>query len=388
MEEVEVVKKTFDYLTEKLDYRIWIDNHPSYASLPINNYPRHKIPIKGFIPDLIGFNQFDEVIAVEAKGTKDIQKGIGQALLYKEGAHTSYLAADRKYLERVKNVLMSHNIGAIFVSTDKVETTEPPNIFLAKYLQDTQRELNLLTRRISPSEKRLTSLNRNNLVNYLAPLVVVKSDSITKQEVIEGMKGLRLDESKFPHLIKGAKTIGLIKDIGDGYVLTDEGFLIKTILKTQGRLSIQGLNQMKERLGSKKEKRSIYTEYKELATCLRMVYNQNTLFRELIAVLEEAKEKRISFQEMIKKVISDKPNLFLNLFCKERKKEEALLLYQQGEEKEIYEEKDKLREFVMNSAVFTFKKHLIHLGILATNNKIYNKSMKTYNPEKDKWILD
>ena len=55
MEEVEVVKKTFDYLTEKLDYRIWIDNHPSYANLPANNYPRHKITIKGFIPDIIGY---------------------------------------------------------------------------------------------------------------------------------------------------------------------------------------------------------------------------------------------------------------------------------------------------------------------------------------------
>ncbi|MBA7527385.1 hypothetical protein ES705_19561 [subsurface metagenome] len=144
---------------------------------------------------------------------------------------------------------------------------------------------------------------------------------------------------------------------------------------------------MKERLSSRKEKRSIYTEYKELATCLRMVYNQNTLFRNLVAVLEETKEKRISFQEIIKRVISDKPNLFLNLFCKEKKKEEALELYQQGEEEGIYKDKDNLRAFVMNSAVFTFKKHLIHLGILAPYNVIYNESMKEYEPKEDEWIL-
>ena len=52
----------------------------------------------------------------------------------------------------------------------------------------------------------------------------------------------------------------------------------------------------------------------------------------------------------------------------EIKKEETLELYQQGEEKEIYKEKDKLRVFVMNSAVFTFKKHLIHLGVLSAEN--------------------
>ena len=45
-------------------------------------------------------------------------------------------------------------------------------------------------------------------------------------------------------------------------------------------------------------------------------------------------------------------------------KEEALKLYQEGNEKEIYENKEKLRKFVTYTTVFTFKKHLIHLGIL------------------------
>ena len=47
MEEVEVVKKTFDFLAEEANYSLWIDNHPSYAKLNLRDYPRHNIIIKG-----------------------------------------------------------------------------------------------------------------------------------------------------------------------------------------------------------------------------------------------------------------------------------------------------------------------------------------------------
>ena len=57
-------------------YNLWIDNHPTYSTLDLKEYPRHSINIKGFTPDIIGFNQFEDIIAIEAKGTKDIHKGI------------------------------------------------------------------------------------------------------------------------------------------------------------------------------------------------------------------------------------------------------------------------------------------------------------------------
>jgi len=88
--EVRVVKRTFDYLVDELNYTLWIDKHPSYRSLSPLDYPRHRLTIKGYVPDIIGFNQFEDIIAIEVKGTKDIQKGIGQALLYREGTPFVY----------------------------------------------------------------------------------------------------------------------------------------------------------------------------------------------------------------------------------------------------------------------------------------------------------
>ena len=86
MEEVEVVKRTFDFLLEESNYQLWIDSHPAYAKLNLKDYPRHNITIKGFIPDLIGFNQFENFIAIEAKRAKNIQKDIRQALTNKIGS--------------------------------------------------------------------------------------------------------------------------------------------------------------------------------------------------------------------------------------------------------------------------------------------------------------
>ena len=74
MEEVEVVKRTYDYLINDLNYHLWIHDHTAYKRLNPKDYPRHTLTIKGYTPDLVGVNQFDEIVAIEAKGSKDLPK--------------------------------------------------------------------------------------------------------------------------------------------------------------------------------------------------------------------------------------------------------------------------------------------------------------------------
>ena len=62
-------------------------------------------------------------------------------------------------------------------------------------------------------------------------------------------------------------------------------------------------------------------------------------------------------------------------------------MYQRGEEKCIYEDKSFLRETVTYNTVFTFKRHLIHLGILSTENILFYEKLSEYNSEDDVWIL-
>ncbi len=102
-----------------------------------------------------------------------------------------------------------------------------------------------------------------------------------------------------------------------------------------------------------------------------MLYNKNELFMELMKVFEKQKRKEMSFKELVEDIVKNNPNLFINPFCPKNKKEEVLRMYQEREEKRIYEEEKVLRETIAYSTVFTFKRHLIHLGILLVNKKLF-----------------
>ncbi len=384
MEEVEVVKRTFDFLFEESNYQLWIDNHPAYAKLHPKDYPRHNITIKGFIPDLIGFNQFEDIIAIEAKGTKDIQKGIGQALTYKEGSNVVYLAAEKESLTRFDVALKQGNIGSILVSEKEVRKIDPIEQFRAHFIDDTRRELFILSKDMVSSQKRLTDLTRNHIVNYLAPILFIDSNWVEKRTVEEKLQDYNIQNTS--ELVRGAIIIGLIKEQGGEVRITDEGFVLKKIMQLEEIDSLEKLEEIKKET-SRKKGVSLMTEYPEIAITLKMLYNKNELFMELLKVFEKQKRREMSFKELVEEIVKNKPNMFISLFCPKNKKEEVLLMYQKGEEKSIYEEERVLREKITHSTVFTFKKHLIHLGILSTENTIYSGKLIEYKSDEDSWIL-
>lgn len=384
MKEVEVVKRTFDYLTEELKYILWIDNHPAYMTLPNNKYPRHYITIKGFIPDIIGFTPLGYIVSIEAKGAKDIQKGIGQALVYKLGSDLVYLAAESDKIEPTQRILLQNQIGAIKVSEKNIELLEPISQYTALYREDTERELEFLKKKINVSQKRLTDLTRNHIINYLAPVVITGSEYEDVTTILEKLESYHVKATK--ELVKGAKIIGLIKEEEGKIRLTDEGFLIKTLLRFKNLCSFEGLKEIIDKT-SRKKGVALITEYPEIAISLKMLYAQNELFVELLKVFERYGKKELSFKELIKYIIQNKPNLFLSMFCKREKREEFLKLMQHGKEYEVYEDRKKLTEFIVHSTVFTFKKHLIHLGILSPELKIFSEQIGNYDSEADIWKI-
>jgi len=383
--EVKVVKRTFDYLVDELNYTLWIDKHPSYSSLSTLDYPRHRLTIKGYVPDIIGFNQFEDIIAIEVKGTKDIQKGIGQALLYREGTPFVYLAAFEQALEKVTSTLIQNNIGGIYVSEERVRKEDPIGQSSTIYLQDLKRELGVMQKEKNLEGRRLTVLTKTHIINYLAPIVFVTSDGKEESEIIEKLEPYDVKNGK--ELIKGAKILGLIREDFGRLILTDEGFLIKTILRYKNKLNLDALMEIKKET-SRKRNVTLATEYPELAIMLKMIYAKNEQFTDLLKIIERQEEKRITFRKLIEEVITKNPNLFLNLICKKEKREEVIKLYQEGQESEIYEKKEILVKFITATTVFIFKKHLIHLGILGPENKLYNAKMKYYDPDEDWWILE
>ena len=178
----------------------------------------------------------------------------------------------------------------------------------------------------------------------------------------------------------------MIREQGGELRITDEGFVLKKLLQLEELDSLEKLEEIKKET-SRKKGASLMTEYPEIAITLKLLYNKNELFMELLKVFEKQKRKKMSFKELVEEIVKNKPNLFINLFCPKNKKEEVLRMYQKGEEKSIYEEERVLRETITHSTVFTFKKHLIHLGILSTENTLFSGKLGMYEPEKDYWIM-
>ena len=82
-------------------------SHGDHYDAVLDRYETHQISIGGRYPDILGFTNTNQVFAVEVRGYDDILKGIGQALIYQQGAHVSYLAADAARVQQVKDVAWS-----------------------------------------------------------------------------------------------------------------------------------------------------------------------------------------------------------------------------------------------------------------------------------------
>ena len=126
-----------------------------------------------------------------------------------------------------------------------------------------------------------------------------------------------------------------------------------TLLQLEEIDSIEKLEEIKKET-SRKKGVSLMTEYPEIAITLKLLYNKNELFMELLKVFEKQKRKELSFKELVEEIVKNKPNLFINLFCPKNKKEEVLRMYQKGEEKSIYEEERVLRETITHSPSLHF----------------------------------
>ena len=88
--------------------------------------------------------------------------------------------------------------------------------------------------------------------------------------------------------MRGAIIIGLIKEQGGEVRITDEGFVLKKLLQLEEIDSLEKLEEIKKET-SRKKGVSLMTEYPEIAITLKLLYNKNELFMELVKVFEKQK---------------------------------------------------------------------------------------------------
>lgn len=346
----------------------------------------HRISIAGRFPDVIGFTNTNRVFAIEVKGSDDIMKGIGQALTYQQGAHTSYLAAEASAIHSVSKVAQAKGLGTIRVDDKESDWTDPMTTAAHIHVDDVAGQLNYRLQRRG-SAGNIAGMALSQPINFLAPtLILDRQGALSREElydVINEEYGFHAPE----HIYDGAVVLGLMSE-GDRSTLTDRGRLVATTLKGYGVDSLDDLDQLKPDRGT-----VVADEHPMIATLLRSQYTEHPEARLLFQALSEVSGE-VTFPELLEILVNQYPNVFLNVFCtanpspgqSESGREQARALIEAGDSERIYQEEQIWKRLVRSNVFQNFVQQLKHIGVLAAETSSHGGKLADFNPSEKPWI--
>lgn len=380
MDESTVVAHVADYLTSA-GKRVWY-NRRGLQPLPIRT---HEIAIGGWYPDILSLGQDDRVWAVEAKRTgADLARGLGQALLYQQGAHRSFLAAPAEDLVTVRRAALAHGIGLLAVEPDgsvlaaMAELGSEP-----RHLYEVHRELRILSERAGLTVRRLgsTALSLNHPLHYLAPVVIVADGSnevtahvdLASQWTLKaGMAGVQL---------AGARLLGLIGPDRQTVTRTGQGELVRAMLQEANR---GGMPWREYWAGVTQNPKPLIDCSPLAGGILRLLFLQDPDIAALHGILRMAGEP-LTMDRLMLRLLRDAPNIALNLFCTGDGRPRLLELLQGGRE-ELAVTTSVLPTWLLARSRFQLKRQLIHVGLLAWE-PAHSGSGAGFAAERDVWRL-
>lgn len=364
-----------------------------YASV-LDRGREHRISIRGRYPDVVGYTNADEVFAMEVKGARAIQKGLGQALTYQRGVHRSFLAASVDALEEVRDVALAQGLGVVGVEDDGTVSWTPPNQALNRdQLPDVDGQLAYQLRG-RESAGRIAGLGLANPLNFLAPVLAVDAARAHEAAGGTGEDGRpSLDavaaaiESGYEFeatdgAIRGATVLGLLRETEAGVERTDQGDLVAAVLRGSGVRSLSDLAAVKaDTYGS-----TVHRERPVLATQLRNLYRQHPEVRLLLEALAEFDARRVDLRDLLRKLIERYPNVFLNVCCSSRTRERGRRIVERGDADAFLD--GDWRDVIRNDLVFNFCHQLRHAGFLAAETTGHGAAIADYDPAEKPWTLN
>lgn len=383
MDEVAV----FGHVVDELDTRgyqplvhIPGSHEKMYADV-LDRCESHQITIGGRYPDVLGFTNADRVFAVEVKGSSGLLRGIGQALTYQQGAHMSYLAAEEDAVGQHTDLLRSKGVGVIGATDNGVtKWSNPPTSESREQIVDIEGQLSVRLRRSDISGD-IAGLSLAQPLNYLAPVVAVDQHGpLDGNELVEVIA----DEYGFG-AGKGARqsalSLGLLQR-DDHYTLTDQGELAATVLHGCGISTLQELDAVKREVG----RSTVVKEHQPLAILLRNCYERHPEFRLLLDALRK-EGPSIHFPDLLRRLVHEYPNVFLNTFCTRSGRTRARELMEAGRVSRIYEEESIWKDVIRTNVLFNFVQQLKHIGVLAAETRSHSGKISEYDADLKPWVL-
>jgi hypothetical protein len=321
------------------------------------------------------------VFAVEVKGSGGLLRGIGQALTYQQGAHASFLAAAENEVTQHTDLLRSKGVGVIGATDNGVATwSGPPTSESHEQVVDIEGQLSVRLRRSDISGE-IAGLSLAQPLNYLAPVVAIDQHGpLTNAELVDVLA----DEYEFgagDSARQGAVTLGLLRQ-GDRYRLSKQGELAVAVLHGTGVTTLQELNETKaDTHGS-----TVVQESRPLAMLLRNCYERHPEFRLLLDALRK-EGPRIRFPDLLRRLVHEYPNVFLNTFCTQAGRTRARELIEAGRTSKIYTEETVWKDIIRTNVLFNFVQELKHIGVLTAETRSHSSAISEYNADEKPWVL-
>jgi hypothetical protein len=352
----------------------------TYAGV-LDRCRRHEIAIRGRYPDVLGFTDADRVFAIEVKGSRNLLRGIGQAMTYQQGAHVSYLAGDGEAVAPHETLLRSKGIGVIGVDADGATSwKDPPSAESTEEVADVEGKLSVRLRGDAFGGD-ITTLSLAQPLNYLAPVVAVdRHGPLARDELVDVIA----DEYGFgagDEAVASARTLGLLA-LGSPRELTAQGELAATVLRGYGVEALDDLRLTKEGVA----RNTVAEVHPPLAVLLRNSFARHPEFGLLLDALRK-EGPRVGFLALVERLVREYPNVFLSAFCTTRGAARARELIERGQTSRLYRDRSVWTDVVRTNVLFNFVQQLKHVGVLAPETRSHSGAISEYDPDEKPWIV-
>lgn len=377
MEELEVVSRTRTFLRcSKICghglNQLFTDAHSSLLVEPkLAPFQRFTLQLDDVVvhPDLVGqLDDGETLIAVEAKGDKDILKGIAQAEVYQYGFHGTYMAADASALGTtwVRHA-KSKGVGVIAVDEDVHLIHEPelrkpwlePHRFIARQMESV---VHISTRR---------TFTYNLPTHYLAWAIALKPGENLELKHVH-LVGYPMPKDRRA-AIAGAEKLGLVESDGRRFHLTTLGEAARAVLP-----SLEAWGDVHRRI-KRAGGGTLAEQVSDAAAVLRLLLLRDPVVALIHKGLERFPKRRASFLELAQE-------------CDKIDHARAPIFFLKPEAVKVTDARGRIDwnevrgEHFRSTSFFQYKSILKHAGFLEPT-RLGASTSKGYDPRRDIWAL-
>jgi hypothetical protein len=380
--EVEVLLRTHRFLREeglgqRAVSRLFTDAHhtllPHRALAP---FQRFSLTLGDVVahPDLVGqLDDGETLVAVEAKGSTDLLRGLAQAEWYQQGFHLAFFAAEATALgDPMVNFARRKNVGVVPVG-DEVRVAHLPaaQLPLREAARPIADQFETVVQLISPQ-----AFVYNLPTHYLAWAIALAPEAVYRRDELPAYVMDYPMPANWRAALGGAQKLGLVAVHGPEVGLTPAGAAVRELLPPDLAMWAAIHRQIASRGGGI----SLQQVAPQAAAALRLLLLQDPLVRLVIEGLRQHPGGKADFAQLARTCDrlehARAPVLFLQPAAIERLADARSAIAWERAGGADYR----------STTYSQYKSILKHAGIL-TNTGLGGSSSRAYDPSRDLWLL-